>query len=111
MPYTRTFSAFDVGRTRSASLKTARFLRRVNNKLRLPVPLFRLLHHSKARFECPICAYEGPFVDFSSFAGIRKHAMCPHCGALERHRLQYLVAMRVLSDASATNLRMLHFAP
>lgn len=99
------------GRTWSMSLKAAQLLRRVNNKIRLPLPLFRLLHHNKARFECPVCAYEGPFLDFSSFAGARKHAMCPHCGALERHRLQYLVAMSALSDARAARARMLHFAP
>ena len=100
-----------LGRARSAYMKAAELLRRANNKLRLPIPIFRLLNRNKPRFECPICANEGPFLDFSSFAGVRKHAVCPRCGALERHRLQYLVAMRAFGDASAAPTTMLHFAP
>jgi SAM-dependent methyltransferase len=93
------------------SMKAAQLLRRVNNKLRLPLPLFKILNGSKPRFECPICAYEGPFVDLSSFAGVRKHAECPRCGALERHRLQYLAIMHTLSNVSTPIAKMLHFAP
>ena len=92
-------------------MKTAQVLRRVNNKLRLPLPLFRLLNGKKARFECPICAYEGPFLDLSAFAGVRKHAKCPRCGSLERHRLQYLAATRAFANLPIATAKMLHFAP
>lgn len=93
------------------SMKAAQLLRRVNNKLPLPVPLFKLLNRNKAKFECPICGYEGPFLDFSSFAGLRKHAKCARCGALERHRLQYLAVHRAFKNLKSQNARMLHVAP
>lgn len=47
----------------------------------------------------------------SSFAGVRKHAKCPKCGALERHRLQYLVLMELFDKMDFSGLKMLHFAP
>jgi SAM-dependent methyltransferase len=84
---------------------------RLRNKVRPPLPLFRLLNRGKRVFECPICSYQGPFADFSSFAGSRKHAVCPSCGALERHRLQYLVVMGILADVEVQKMKMLHFAP
>jgi SAM-dependent methyltransferase len=86
-------------------------IQRVNNKIRLPAPLFKIWNRNKQRFHCPICAYEGPFADFRSFAGYRQHAICPRCGALERHRLQWLVINEVFKDASSRKMKMLHFAP
>ena len=65
----------------------------------------------KEAFECPICSYSGPFMDVSPATGHRKHAKCPCCNALERHRLQYLVLRNVLSGMDTAKLRMLHFAP
>jgi SAM-dependent methyltransferase len=94
-----------------ASMRAVQLLRRVNNKLPLPLPVFRFINRKKAQFECPICAYEGPFSDLSSFAGVRKHAKCPRCGALERHRLQYLVVGRTFKEVSTDTATMLHFAP
>ncbi len=94
-----------------SSMEAAQLLRRLNNKIRLPLPLFRLLNADKTQFACPICAYEGPFIDLSAFAGVRKHAKCPRCGSLERHRLQYLAVMRALSGLPSTAVAMLHFAP
>jgi SAM-dependent methyltransferase len=90
---------------------TTNLVRRVRNKIRTPVPVFKLLNHAKERFECPICGYSGPFRDFGSFAGFRKHAICPKCTALERHRLQYLVLMDVLKGLNVRKMKMLHFAP
>jgi SAM-dependent methyltransferase len=84
---------------------------RVRNKVRLPLPIFRVLNRAKESFVCPLCDYEGPFADLHSFAGVRKHAVCPKCGALERHRLQYLVAMDALKDMNVSEMKMLHFAP
>jgi SAM-dependent methyltransferase len=50
-------------------------------------------------------------MDVNPPTGFRKHAKCPNCNALERHRLQYLVLNKVLGDIDASKLRMLHFAP
>lgn len=86
-------------------------VQRVSNKLRLPTPLFRLWNRGKEQFRCPICEYQGPFADFRSFAGRRRHAVCPNCGSLERHRLQWLVINSVAELAPSRSTRMLHFAP
>jgi SAM-dependent methyltransferase len=83
---------------------------RVRNRARLPLPLFKVWNGRKPRFLCPICNYEGPFADFYSFAGSRKHAICPSCGSLERHRLQHLVAADCLKGTSSRR-SMLHVAP
>jgi hypothetical protein len=89
----------------------AQLLQRLKNKLQPPLPVFRLLNRDKKRFQCPICDYDGPFADVSSFAGLRQHAKCPQCGALERHRLQYLVLMDLFRVMDPSRLKMLHFAP
>jgi SAM-dependent methyltransferase len=72
---------------------------------------FRLKNRSKDNFTCPVCRYEGPFEDISQRTGLRKHAKCPRCGALERHRIQYLVMNNLLRDVNTTRSRMVHFAP
>lgn len=43
--------------------------------------------------------------------GIRKHAKCPYCGALERHRLIRLSLDEILRERDTKKMRMLHFAP
>src|ERR1043165_2148683 len=53
----------------------------------------------------------GHLAYFRSFAGDRKYARCPQCGALERHRLQYLAVGSALKNTSIPETRMLHFAP
>lgn len=98
-------------RTRSQVLKGIQLFRRIKNKIRTPVPLFRILHRNEERFECPICGYEGPFANFSSFAGFRKYAICPLCDGLERHRLQYLVVRDAVRGLNGQEMKMLHFAP
>jgi SAM-dependent methyltransferase len=50
-------------------------------------------------------------MDLHPPTGLRKHAKCPNCGALERHRLQYLAIRNVLKDRELRRLKMLHFAP
>ncbi len=72
---------------------------------------FRFRNSNKESFECPICSYSGPFKDVNPPTGLRKHAQCPNCGALERHRLQYVVVQAVLSDKNALQMKMLHIAP
>jgi SAM-dependent methyltransferase len=89
----------------------AELIHKLKNRLQPPLPLFKLLNRGKEQFQCPICNYEGPFRDMSSFAGVRKHAKCPQCGALERHRLQYLVLMDLFERMDCSKMRMLHFAP
>lgn len=92
-------------------IKGQQALRRVQNKVRPPAALFRLLHQGDEQFVCPICDYEGPFAGFKNFGGQRKHAICPRCGSYERHRLQYLVLRDVVGLLDGKNIRMLHFAP
>jgi SAM-dependent methyltransferase len=85
------------------------YARRRKNRLRLFI--FKLRNNAKEKFECPVCGYTGPFMDIDRSSGVRKHAKCPACDALERHRLQFLVMNRVLSNIGTANLKMLHFAP
>jgi hypothetical protein len=46
-------------------------VQRFENKLRPPLPIFRVLNRAKEQFACPLCGYEGQFADFHSFAGAR----------------------------------------
>ncbi|GAB4537332.1 MAG: class I SAM-dependent methyltransferase [Pleurocapsa sp.] len=72
---------------------------------------FLLTNLGKEKFKCPICNYSGPFQDLKNSTGFRKHAKCPQCGALERHRIQYVVLQDILHNIKASSLKMLHFAP
>src|SRR5215471_8042721 len=86
-------------------------VRRVRNKMYLPLPLFKYFNRRKDKFTCPICAYKGPFMNFHSFAGVRNNAVCAQCGAFERHRLQYLVIKETVKDLNLAEMKILHFAP
>jgi SAM-dependent methyltransferase len=61
------------------------------------------------RFECPCCG--GRFRRFQPH-GVkrRQNARCPGCGALERHRLQWLF-LKSRTNLYTDRLRVLHFAP
>jgi SAM-dependent methyltransferase len=72
---------------------------------------YKLKNLGKETYECPICGYIGPFMDLTPATGLRKHAQCPNCSALERHRLQFLVVEEVLRTLNPANLKMLHVAP
>jgi SAM-dependent methyltransferase len=85
------------------------YIRKQRHRIR--VFIFRLQNLRKERFECPICGYRGPFEDVHPSPGLRKHAKCPSCGSLERHRLQYLVIQKVLQERNASQMKMLHVAP
>ena len=63
------------------------------------------------RHTCPVCRYSGPFTTLTPDTGVRKHALCPKCGSVERHRLQYLVLQKLSADHDFSRMRMLHFAP
>jgi SAM-dependent methyltransferase len=43
--------------------------------------------------------------------GNRPHALCPKCGAYERHRLQFLVMQKLQAQLAFETLDLLHFAP
>ena len=73
--------------------------------------VYKMLHASKQNYECPICGYQGPFLDVSPPTGFRDSAQCTGCGAMERHRLQYLVLMDVFKNTDVSKLNILHFAP
>lgn len=75
------------------------------------VLIFKFRSSQKEKFECPICGYHGPFLDKVTHNSVRKHAKCPNCSALERHRLQFLVLQTVLRDKKTDHLKMLHVAP
>jgi SAM-dependent methyltransferase len=85
------------------------YARRLKNRGSLIV--FRLLNRDKEEFECPVCSYSGPFVDIAPSTGLRKHAKCPCCNALERHRIQFLVVNEILGNMCTADLGILHFAP
>jgi len=64
------------------------------------------------RFNCPVCSRSTMFSPVYSTTGTRLHARCPHCGSLERHRLQaYVVKSVLIPRFSANPPRVLHVAP
>lgn len=77
----------------------------------LQLALHRLAHYAKESFSCPVCHYHGPFADLSVGTGFRKHAKCPKCGALERHRLQYVVLRNLAERYDFSAMALLHIAP
>lgn len=85
------------------------YLRRPKDKISFL--MFKFRNSQKEKFECPVCGYIGPFMDIAPSTGLRKHAKCPNCTALERHRIQFLVVRDVLKDKNTADLKMLHFAP
>lgn len=88
-------------------------IRRLANRLRhwIEATVFRIRSVWKEKFECPVCGYRGVFLSIQSSTGARKNARCASCGSLERHRIQFLVVDRILSEMDTANLKMLHFAP
>lgn len=70
------------------------------------------LHRMLGRkFDCPICQYRGAFDTLQASTGNRKHALCPNCGSLERHRLQKLVLDSILTKQKLAKTSVLHIAP
>ncbi|MDR0913025.1 MAG: class I SAM-dependent methyltransferase [Methanobrevibacter sp.] len=65
-------------------------------------------NNSLNNYYCPICKkYSVIFLPYGE--SIRSNAMCPHCGAVERHRLLYLYLKNL--DILNRNIKLLHFAP
>jgi SAM-dependent methyltransferase len=75
----------------------------------------QLIHRATSlvqpQFECPICHYQGVFAGIPATTGFRKHARCPRCSAVERHRLQYVVMQTLMTRMEFAKARMLHVAP
>lgn len=80
-------------------------------KSRIDLLIFRLRNLQEKKFECPVCAYNGPFMHITPSTGYRRYAKCPKCGALERHRFQFLVIRDILETIDTASLKMLHFSP
>ena len=85
------------------------YVRGMKNKVALTI--FKIQNRKKKKFECPVCCYCGPFMDVAPSTGLRKHAKCPSCNALERHRIQFVVVNDILNGIATNKLTMLHFAP
>lgn len=84
-------------------------MRAFKNRLRLL--LFQARNRKEKHFTCPICKYRGPFRNMKAETGTRKYAACPKCGALERHRIQYLVLIQLAEKINFSQMSILHFAP
>jgi SAM-dependent methyltransferase len=50
-------------------------------------------------------------MSLSATTGLRQHAICPGCGAAERHRLQWLSLQSIQEHTELSRMRLLHFAP
>jgi hypothetical protein len=77
-------------------------------------PIFRALHPAKPRFDCPVCRYHGPFKDKRMSRDpdfTRTDSKCPRCGAVERHRFQFLCFEQLFSDWPTRDKAALHIAP
>jgi len=65
-----------------------------------------MVNKNKDYFFCPICNYQGPFLNVR-----RRHDACPKCGSVERHRLQFLVFQELCKKYDVSQMSMLHVAP
>jgi len=73
------------------------------------VPILGLFYRGRG-VECPLCGRRyRKFLPYG-YVVSRENALCPHCLALERHRLLWLWIERE-SDLPATRPRLLHIAP
>lgn len=71
----------------------------------------KLRHINKESFVCPLCNFHGPFLTVTRWTGERRFAQCPNCGALERHRLQWLIMQQLAKRFDFSKMSMLHIAP
>ena len=78
---------------------------------RAKLMLLRLRHLKEEKFICPLCNYRGPFLTASRSTGVRRFAQCPNCGAMERHRIQWLIMKKLAERFDFSKMSMLHAAP
>jgi len=72
--------------------------------------LYKAAHPFKNKFQCPICGYHGPFIDYT-WQCFSEHYCCPRCFSAARHRLQYLTIKQLSKNYDFINKVLLHFAP
>ena len=101
MTLTARHPVIDIRRTARSLLRSPRLLRQ------------RIADRDRKTFQCPICGYAGAFLDFGArfSTGTRRHAECPGCGSVERHRLLWLALDVLAKERPFKSLRVLHFAP
>ncbi|MDY3979568.1 MAG: methyltransferase domain-containing protein [Tidjanibacter sp.] len=68
------------------------------------------LFYRGSRYECPVCGQRFRKMLPYGYVVQRPNALCPHCMALERHRLLWLYIVRE-TDLLTVPHRMLHIAP
>ena len=71
----------------------------------------KLSRRGDVQFTCPLCHFHGPFLTVVRSTGIRRFAQCPNCGALERHRIQWLIMQKLSERFDFQKMAMLHIAP
>ncbi len=63
--------------------------------------------------QCPICGWTGK--QFHPYLlqplWVRSSAVCPKCGALERHRALYVFYSHIFTESEIKGKKILHFAP
>jgi SAM-dependent methyltransferase len=61
---------------------------------------------------CPVCVRDTAFAPAIAPTGMRRWARCPHCHAMERHRLQaWVIEDRLAPQFRTQQPRILHIAP
>lgn len=76
------------------------------------VPVVGALFYAGRRVQCPVCGHRYRKMMPYGYVSPRANALCPHCLALERHRLLWLYLERE-SDLLRSDppLKFLHIAP
>ena len=88
------------GSSTSARVALARQLEKASHILR-----------DAPEYHCSVCDRTGKFLSEGFGPFTRPAAVCPHCGARERHRLQALALDAVIRDELSGRPRVLHAAP
>ena len=95
-----------------ANLMRNRYIEKIKQALRPPI--YKLLFKSQQQFVCPICGYEGPFLDkrISRVPDlVRSNSKCLGCASNERHRMMHLVVNKLFSSWDPGGKSLLHIAP
>ena len=71
----------------------------------------KIAYRERSKFDCPICGYSGPFIDFKDELHPIRETLCPKCDLYERHRLQVLVMDALSQEYDFASKAVLHFAP
>lgn len=64
---------------------------------------FNIILKNRGSFSCPICIYNGPVLNIR----LRKN-LCPNCGSVEIHRLQFLVFQKLCKHYDISQMSILH---